>query len=546
MAGRGTQAAREAQFVPPCDEAPEDYVPRSADELAWCLQSWRWRIYSGRLYKIMTKADEYHDGSVIPFRPNVAQRQFAENMHYRNVILKARQLGCTTLIAILWLDHAMWVRDQRVGIIAHSLDDAAVIFRDKVLFAYRNLPEEIRAICPLRRESAFELVFAHNNSAIRVATSMRSGTIHRLHISEMGKIAAKFPQKAVEIVTGSLPAVPAHGVAVIESTAEGRAGEFYEIASRAERRNEINRPLAPSEWRFHFFPWHVMPEYRATRGDETPITATDHEYFDAIEAEMGCKLDLDQRRWYVGKREQDMSGDAEKMWREYPSTPGECWRRTTEGTFFAPQLARARAEGRIGRVPFVSNVPVHTFWDIGAGDGTAIWLMQLVGVTHRFPLFIEGWGEGYAHYVRRLRETGQVFGRHYLPHDADHQRQDYNRVASPRQMLQEAAPDWSFQIVQRTQTLQHGIDLLRTKFQEAWFDEEGCREGLEHLELYHKKWNARLGLWSDEPEKLDGHSEASDALRQWAQGFDAATALHSPYAAIKRMRRRQPAGGLAL
>ena len=40
--------------------------------------------------------------------------------------------GFTTLIAILWLDHAMFVGNQRVGIIAHSLDDAAVIFRDKI------------------------------------------------------------------------------------------------------------------------------------------------------------------------------------------------------------------------------------------------------------------------------------------------------------------------------------------------------------------------------------------------------------------------------
>lgn len=538
-------------WTAPQGEAPEDFVPQSEEQLLWALQSWRWRVFSGQLYKIMTKADEFQDGSVIPFHPNDAQRKFVENLHYRNVILKARQLGFTTLIAILWLDHAIFTPHQRVGIIAHSLDDAAVIFRDKVKFAYDNMPEEIRAMFPLKRESASELVFAHNNSAIRVATSMRSGTIHRLHISEMGKIAAKYPAKAVEIVTGSLPAVPSRGIAVIESTAEGRSGEFYEIATRAEKRAQIPRPLGWAEWRFHFFPWHVMREYRmAANENAPPISAADHEYFDKVEADLRIKISLPQRQWYISKRDNEMSGDAEKMWREFPSTPEECWRRTTEGTYFAVQLARARAEGRITRLPFVSNVPVHTFWDIGAGDGTAIWLMQYVAGTCRFPLFIEGWSEGYAHYVNALRDAqvkgNFVFGRHYLPHDADHERQLANKVGKPRDMLEELAPDWTFEIVPRVQTKQHAIDLLRGKFQEAMFDEEGCKEGLSHIELYHKKWDSRLGMWSETPEKGDGHSEAADSLMQWAQGFDPATALTNPYAAIKKVRRSRPKGGIAV
>lgn len=533
-------------LAPRIGEPSVDFVPSTEDEMAWCLASWRWRIYSGQLYKIMTKEDEFNDGSVVPFKPNAAQEQFLDNLHYRNVILKARQLGFTTLIAILWLDHALFFANQRVGIIAHSDTDAKVIFRDKVKFAYDNLPDEVREMFPLAKKSADELLFAHNNSGIRVALSMRSGTIHRLHISEMGKIAKRFPERAKEIVTGSLPAVPQLGIAVIESTAEGRTGEFYKIASRAEARSKVARPLNTKEFRFHFFPWHAMPQYRAPANDNTPLTAEDHEYFDSIERDMAKTLTLAQRRWYVSERENGQSGDAEKMWQEYPSTSEECWRRSVEGTFFAPQLARVRAEGRIGKVPFISHTPVFTFWDIGSGDGTAIWLMQYVGAMHRFPLFIEGWGEGYEYYVRRLRETGVVFGRHYLPHDANHERQMQYRVGKPIDMLRNLAPDWTFEIVPRVQTLQHGIELLRGKFQEFMFDEEGCRDGLEHLDLYHKKWNTRLGVWVDEPEKDDGHSEAADALRQLAQGFDPATALNNPYAQIKKVRSRQPIGGMAV
>jgi hypothetical protein len=49
---------------------------------------------------------------------------------------------------------------------------------------------------------------------------------------------------------------------------------------------------------------------------------------------------------------------------------------------------------------------VHTFWDIGAGDGTGIWAMQDVGTRHRFIRYFEDWAQGYGHFVRLLRETG--------------------------------------------------------------------------------------------------------------------------------------------
>lgn len=513
-----------------------DFEPRSPQELIAALKSWEWRIYSGRLYKIMVKGEDDQQGTVLPFIPNANQRRFIEELHFRNVVLKARQLGYTTAIAILWLDHALFNADQRVGVIAHSLDDAEAIFRDKVKFAYHHLPESLRQAFPLARESAKELLFGHNNSAIRVATSMRSGTIHRLHISEMGKIAAKFPEKAIEIVTGSLPAVPANGVAVIESTAEGQEGEFYEIATRAERLSQEGRPLKPAEWKFHFAPWWKEPGYQADPKGVI-ITPADHEYFDTVQRDMSCTLSLRQRAWYVLKRDNDFSGDAEKMWREMPSTPAECWRRSIEGKFYTQQLVRARSEGRITAIPHVSYVPVSTFWDIGAGDGTGIWAMQHIGAQERFIRYFEGWGEGYEHYVRILRETGWVFGIHYLPHDAAHVRQMQTRVGAPIDFLRDLAPDWRFEIVPRVETIQHGIQMTREAFSRAWFDAEGCKAGLAHLELYGKKWNTRLGVWSHEPDKLAGHSEAADALRQWAQGYDPAL-LNAP----TRPRRRTSGG----
>jgi hypothetical protein len=52
----------------------------------------------------------------------------------------------------------------------------------------------------------------------------------------------------------------------------------------------------------------------------------------------------------------------------------------------------------------------------------------------------------------------------------------------------------------------------------AYFDAEGCKEGLDHLEKYSKEWDSRAGCWKDSP-KHDVHSNAADAIRQWGQRF---------------------------
>lgn len=500
------------------------FVPTTQAELIACLGSWEWRIFSGQLYKIMVKGDDDLEGTVLPFVPNAAQTEFLTSLHTRSLVLKARQLGLTTCIAILFLDHALFNPDQRCGMIAQDLTAARVIFRDKVRFAYDNLPDGLKKAFPLAAANKEEIVFAHNNSSIRVSTSMRSGTIHRLHVSEMGKIAAKFPEKAIEIVTGSLPAVPQDCVAIIESTAEGQEGEFYKIASRAEAMAQMGSILGKLDWRFHFYPWHTEPKYTL---DPTGvhITATEHLYFDEVEryfAGLGrpVKLSLGQRAWYVTYRDQVLGGDAAKMWREHPSIPSECWQQSTEGTFYAPQLASARTQGRIGIVPHVSNVPVNTFWDIGSGDGTAIWLHQYIGTQHRLIGFVEDWGKGYSHFVNALREKGYVYGGMFLPHDADHERQLQFTVGKPVDMLRDLAPDWTFHIVPKIDRLQHGIELTRALFSQCWFDKNECAAGLEHLALYRKKRNRTLGVWSDEPDKDNPHTEAADAFRQIAQGFD--------------------------
>ena len=472
------------------------------------------------LYKIIVKGDDGQDNLVIQFKPNRAQRRFLARLHHRNIILKARQLGFTTLIAIAWLDHALFNANTRCGIIAQDRDTAEAIFRDKVKFAYDNLPDALREAMPLENCTKSEMLFGHNNSSIRVATSVRGGTIHRLHVSEFGKICAKFPDKAKEVVTGSIPAVPKSGITVIESTAEGREGEFYEMTQRAIALDQQKKPLTERDYRFHFFPWWEAPEYRMD-ASTVAITDKDREYFDSLEAETGKTIDPEQRAWYVATRNSDFSGNPERMWQEYPSTPGEAFKVSTDGCYYVSQLADARKQGRITIVPWEPSMPVNTFWDIGLNDEMTIWFHQRIGIQNRFIRYYENSGESFAHYVAEMQKHGYVWGRHFLPHDGDTKRLGVAKNWTPRQMLEDLGLR-NIEIVPRIDRVQSGIQMVRDVFPSCWFDETNCDQGIKRLEMYRKEWDPRLGVWKDEP-RHDQASNGADGFRTFAQGFEPST-----------------------
>src|SRR6185437_15576578 len=115
-----------------------------------------WRL--NNLYVCQTK-----EGTTTPFRLNWAQAELLRDLHECSLILKARQLGFTTFIQLFMLDACLFNSNIRAGTIAHRLDDARVIFSDKVRFPYDHLPEMLKAARPIIMDSADELMFANNS-----------------------------------------------------------------------------------------------------------------------------------------------------------------------------------------------------------------------------------------------------------------------------------------------------------------------------------------------------------------------------------------------
>lgn len=498
-----------------------EFEGRLADPL-WRLKNLYWIMLKEEVENLDDDSDDEIDlgggqSLILKFNPKPEQLQFIQRLWYRNIILKARQLGFTTLVSLMWLDHALFNANSRCGIVAHNLKSAKSIFRDKVLFAYDRLPPEIRAACPLEKRSADELLFGHNNSSIQVATSLRSGTIHRLLVSEYGKICAKRPDHAKEVMTGTLPSVPQSGIAIIESTAEGQDGDFHAKSQIALSAEQQKKELSPRDYRMHFFPWWKSAEYSLDRPELVTITEQDEKYFREIESKIGRPLFNGQRAWYVAVLNSDMGGDRAKMKQEYPATPEEAFSVSTEGCYYANELALARLHGRICNIP-QTDMLVNTFWDVGRSDSTAIWFHQQIGLEHRFIRYHEAAGEKLGYYVKYLQDTGYTWGTHYLPHDADHKRlSDTNK--SITEMLSDLGLE-NTEIVPRVTSLDAGIQATRNIFASCWFDETGCAEGLKRLGNYKKKWSPTMGCFLSEDQQ-DDNVHGADAFRQFGQVAEA-------------------------
>lgn len=295
-----------------------------------------WRL--NNLYKI-----ENEKGEVVTFRLRAAQRALLESMHYRNIILKARQLGFSTAIDIYLLDQALFNNNLKCGIVAQDKQAAGEIFRTKIAFPFDNLPGWLRANFKIseRRSGANggSILFAHGSS-IQVATSFRSGTVQRLHISEHGKICAKYPAKAKEVRTGTLNAIHDGCIAFIESTAEGVGGDFHEMSIQAMELEQSGVDLTLQDWKFHFFAWWQDPKYTAPVPAGGLILSKYHqEYFAGVEKAMQITLSDEQRQWYVAKE----INQRDEMKQEFPSTPLEAFLTSGRRVFDSISTMNAQA-----------------------------------------------------------------------------------------------------------------------------------------------------------------------------------------------------------
>lgn len=457
-----------------------------------------WRMQN--LYSIVNK-----QGRKILFKLNWAQEELYNNIWYCNIILKARQLGMSTFICLLFLDRCLFNSNISAGIICHTLEDGQQLFK-RVKFAFDNLPPSLKSLINAENDTAGMLKFS-NGSSLRVGMSLRSSTFQYLHISEFGKICTRYPDKATEIISGSLNTLAAGQYCFIESTAEGRSGPFFDMTKQAQALADSGKDLSKLDFKFHFFPWWKEKSYQLNSSADISIEL--QEYFNSLLGNGIC-LEEPQKNWYAHR----YATQHEHMKKEYPSTPDECWETSNEGCYYAKFITQARIERRIGYVPYDKVLPVFTAWDLGYNDSTTIWFFQIYGKEIRLIDYLEGSGESLSHWLGVVKSKGYIYEKHLAPHDimVHEYSSGMTRQASARAMGINFVPVKKVEIIS-------GIDATRNIFNRFWIDEKRCEKGIKALENYKKEWNDRDGCWASKPSHTWA-SHGSDALRTLAVGLN--------------------------
>ena len=209
------------------------------------------------------------------------------------------------------------------------------------------------------------------------------------------------------------------------------------------------------------------------------------------------------------------------MWKEFPSTSDEAFKAVRDGAYFAKDMMNLRVRKKIGQFEPVAGLPVNSFWDLGLGDYTSIWLHQQVAGKHRFVGYYENSGEGLAFYfdwLDKWRSTqGVVWGVHFAPHDIT-QRQNSSTGGVTTRLEIARNLGFTFRKVERSPDKRNSIQAVRTKLPECEFDEQGCSVGITHLEAYSRDWDDNLGVWKSH-ERHDEHSHGADAFMTFSDGY---------------------------
>ena len=185
------------------------------------------------------------------------------------------------------------------------------------------------------------------------------------------------------------------------------------------------------------------------------------------------------------------------------------------GAYYGKLLSDADDSNRVTRVPYDPAFPVHTAWDLGINDSTAIWFAQIFrgGAVHVIDYY-ENSGVGLDHYAEVLRRKDYHWGDHLAPHDIE-----VRELGSGKSRLEVAfGLGIRFRVIPKMKIID-GINAARLMIPKCYFDREKTHEGLEMLRQYRQEFDEKKKVFRDHP-RHDFTSHAADAFRYLAIGLE--------------------------
>ena len=370
-----------------------------------------------------------------------------------------------------------------------------------------ELDEDIKTLFGLHLVSNNQKGMTFSNGAILKIGNFRGDTLQALHVSEMAKIANKYPDKARELKTGAFQAVSAKNKITVESTAEGD-NMFKHMWDRAVIRQASARKLTSLDFVPIFLSWKEDPD--CSLEEEYPVSTDAHSYMEKHKL-----TDLTpQQQWWLSAKMEELGDDFNQ---EYPLTPELAFLANIDGMYFRHQYKRLMdsTPKRITTAKYNPDYKVHVSFDLGVNDEMVMLFAQVINGQ---PYLIDEYHnreQGIDFYCEILSHKPYVgnYAPLILPHDAN------QRDLSTGRTRIEAFRRNGFRAIQLLTRLsfQDSIEGAR-QFIDAMIIDDKCENTLLAIQNYRKKYDKNTGMFLS-TDVHDIHSNYAAALRYLAQGL---------------------------
>lgn len=177
------------------------------------------------------------------------------------------------------------------------------------------------------------------------------------------------------------------------------------------------------------------------------------------------------------------------------------------GAYYGKDISELERRGRIVEVEPIKDQPVHTAWDLGIGDSTAIWFWQAANNEIRIIDHYESHGQAIPHYVAEIEARGYPKGTDYVPHDAKVRSLETGRTRIETLISLGRKP-----MLVPNHKVMDGINAARLTMPRIWIDAAKCKDGIEALRQYRADFDEKTRAFKDTP-KHDWTSHTADAFR---------------------------------
>ena len=466
------------------------------------LKSKLWRL--NNIYTVINK-----EGEQQIFRMNYAQHLiYSESKkHARLIILKSRQQGVSTFWLVSFFDDALFCPNLNIGLMAQGTDEASMLL-ERTKFLWESLNQDIKKFLNIELEKNNTKEFAFtNNSTIFIRVSFRSTTLHRLHISELGKIANENPKRAKEVRTGTLPALGKNNTGVIESTAEGK--NMFKNMWDSSVLVKYSGQKTPKDFHPVFLSWLDDPDCQIN--EQQSITEEAYKYFKNTKQNITEK----QKNFWIAQRRE--LGD--EIFQEYPATPEEAFIISRDGTYYAKQFnEEVVKKNKITKNLYDENLPLDVYFDLGVDDYTVMIFVQWYKKEWR--IVDEYYNNGYAlyHYLEYLEYSKYRPRALRFPHDVKIRElsvKKYGGLAKSRlEIIREWGTKnnatWRVDVLAKN-SVENGIEATRIMIPNMYI-ENTCKYTIDCFLNYSKEWDDKLQIWKKTP-LHNVYSHGADAIR---------------------------------